>query len=141
MSKSDNSAGEPGVDRGRESTTGSGGADRAPLPLAALGAFDIKGALSTLFERAGDNLTLPELQWLTEGCVGTANAMAADAAKLSQGIQCLVADDDVAGVGSFREPEDVAALLAHFGQVFQTITGLLELGMGAENRAAWRGRQ
>ncbi|MBS0348948.1 MAG: hypothetical protein JSR69_21065 [Proteobacteria bacterium] len=89
-------------------------------------------AVSLLWERAADRLTLKELDSLT-GSTDEAILMAQNLARTCGNLGALVGDDETGGW--LREPEDVSALLYGIQNQVQMIHTLAWLGERARCRA------
>jgi hypothetical protein len=87
----------------------------------------LSGLLWGLLDRARVNLTSADMAafaLLDESAIATVGHIAS----LCNGLGCMLAgDDDQAGIGAFRAPRDLSALLFAIGGMADQTRGLLEL--------------
>ena len=93
--------------------------------------------LSTLYEKAKDNMTAKELESLGGKLTDDATTLARHMATISEGISCLVMEDahHPSGAGNFQDADSVFRLLWALSVQFDTIAGMVEVGSEAAFRA------
>lgn len=110
--------------------------EEATAPYA-YGPLHTASALSLLFERARDQLSPADLEWLGGGSREYAMSIAEQAATVIEGIGCLVSNDlrcePADRAGNFQDAADFPELLWHFSAVFREIRGHLALASAAAN--------
>jgi hypothetical protein len=110
---------------GSLSMEGAGSAD-------GLAPFTVGAGVQLLMDRAAPGLLEEERRYL-EGATDAAALQAHHAAKVAEGIGCLIANDK--STGALQSPEDLSALLFHFAETFAQVGALAELGsLAAEGR-------
>jgi len=95
-------------------------AERSP----ALGPFNPVNLIRLLMSTAAAHLASDDLHAIVDGGASFVDQSARHAAEVAEGLGCLVADDDAAGVGSFQSGQDVAGLLFHMAEHLQALAGI-----------------
>ncbi len=93
--------------------------------------------LSTLYERAKDNMTAEELESLGFKLTDDPTTLARHMATISEGIGCLVVEDGhhPSGAGNFQDADSVFRLLWALSVQFDTIANMVFVGSEAKFRA------
>jgi len=74
-----------------------------------LAAFDISNAMLLLWQRASDRMTEDELNWFAEGAPELVQLQAEYISNITQGLGCLIGNDDSSG--ALSERHDVSTIL------------------------------
>ena len=90
----------------------------------ALGPFNPVNLIRLLMSTAAAHLASDDLHAIVDGGASFVDQSARHAAEVAEGLGCLVADDDAAGVGSFQSGQDVAGLLFHMAEHLQALAGI-----------------
>lgn len=97
----------------------------------------IRGVMNTLYNAAKDNMTTDELRVMSEELTEIAESHANDMRDVVEGIACLVLYDGgrKSAAGSFRQAEDVFALLVTIGRQFDVLAGMITVSSEANWKA------
>lgn len=106
-----------------------------------MGAFSPRSMIDMLFSAAGPGLPRVDLVRIVDGGSEYIAHAAGNAAKLAEGMGCLVAHDGSApaGVGSFQDGQAVAELLWHMQAHWLAVEGVASAVGWAANELAERG--
>jgi hypothetical protein len=97
----------------------------------------VTDALVVLFRRAESSLTLEELDEMSD-LADLAGDEAQGLARVCENLAGIVLSDggpEGPGAGNFQESDSVAHLLCHIAHDLDVISGLIEVGQSAKNRA------
>lgn len=90
----------------------------------------ISNCMYKLWEASADNLTREQLAWFA-GLAETVEAQARYLADLTEGLGCIVADDET---GSFQSGRSLSTLLFNINNQLETIAGLIQISGSAADR-------
>lgn len=111
-----------------------------PQPeLPSLREFTPRAVVDLLFSKAGPSLACADLQRIIQGGSEFVESAAGNAAKVAEGLGCLVAADGAAGAGSFQDRQGVAELLWHMKAHFEALEAMAGAVGWASSELAGRG--
>jgi hypothetical protein len=95
--------------------------------------FTAESAISLLWSKASDSMSLQELEWYAAGAAERVTSAASELSAVLEGMACMVESDVESG--SFQSARSTSMLLFNLQNQLSTIAGLAEIAAQASHQA------